>query len=207
MAARGRLGRERTPGPRVSPGTCGRAEGGPGVNHPAAPPGPPSGVLCSPQPRLQVGKLRQGKGPWLFCRSTDLTAWGGHRASPQAPAGQGPSPREQQWDGWRQRCWGEALGGTGHGPALSWDPLESRALAGPAPSSPAEEHGRGTRLRSPPSPGRAGMETSQPRVEKFGGSSLENSAGNSPACKTPRLVQMLKNAKMLHPNVAPARRR
>lgn len=170
------------------------AVAGRGRSCPAAPPDPRSGVSCSPQPCLQVGKLRQRIGVAIEHL---------HRHLP----GRATSPPEQQQDGEGSDAGGKAPGGTGHDPALARDPLESWALVEPAGSSPAEEHGRGIRLRSPPSLGRARMETSQQRVEKLRGSSLENSAGNSSACKTPRFVQMLKNAKTLHQNAAPVQRR
>lgn len=165
-----------------------------GRSCPAAPPDPRSGVSCSPQPCLQVGKLRQRIGVAIEHL---------HRHLP----GRATSLPEQQRDGEGSDAGGKAPGGTGHDPALAQDPLESWALVEPAGFSPAEEHGCGIRLRSPPSPGRARMETSQPRVEKLQGSSLENSAGNSSSCKTPRFVQMLKNAKTLHQNAALVQRR
>lgn len=188
LGGRGRPGREPTLGPRVSPGSHGRAEGSP-----TAPPVPRLGLSRSPQPYLQVGKLRHGNGQRLFCQSTDLTSTG-WPSSVSHRQGHIPTGAAAGWRGGSD-AGGGTPGGTGHGPALAQDPLESRALVGPAGSSPAEEHGRSIRLRSPPSPGRAGMETSQPPVEKLRGSLLENSVGKFFCVQTPSLGARVEKCK------------
>lgn len=200
MAGRGLPGREPTPGPRVSPGSHGRAEGSP-----TAPPVPRSGLSRSPQPHLQVGKLRHGNGQRLFCQSTDLTSTGwpsgiSHRQG-HIPAGVAAGWRGgSDAGGGHQGEWGTVQPSlrtrwrAGH-----WWDRPDPALQRSTAAAPASAH--------LPAQAEPGWKLLNRPLKSFGAARWKIQRGNSSVCKPPRLARGLRNAKPLHQNAAPVHQR